>query len=67
MTYPRLSAVAEKGWTVEANIDWKSFQKRLSKQYLRYKMAGINYRTPNIGIEERKVRQPEAFNGPISE
>lgn len=67
MTYPRLSAVAEKGWTVEENIDWESFQERLSKQYLRYKMAGINYRIPDIGIEERKKRQPEAFDGPVSE
>ena len=66
MTYPRLSAVAEKGWTAEENIDWESFQERLSKQYLRYNMAGINYRIPNLGIEERKKRQPEAFDGPIA-
>ncbi len=67
MTYPRLSAVAEKGWTIEKNIDWESFQERLSKQYLRYEMEGINYRIPNLGIEERKIRQPEAFDGPITE
>lgn len=67
MTYPRLSAVAEKGWTIEENIDWESFQERLSKQYERYKMLGINYRIPKLGIEERKIRQPEAFDGPIAE
>ena len=65
--YPRLAAVAEKAWTHEHNVDWSSFQARLSKQYLRYKMAGINYRIPNLEIEERKIRQPEAFDGPISE
>lgn len=66
ITYPRLFAVAEKGWTVEDNIDWVSFQKRLSKQYERLKIQGINYRIPNLDIEERKTRQPEAFDGPIS-
>ncbi|MCM4151070.1 hypothetical protein DHD05_05640 [Arenibacter sp. N53] len=67
MAYPRLSAVAEKAWTYEDNIDWESFQERLSMQFLRYQRAGINYRIPNIGIDERKILQPEAFNGPISE
>jgi hypothetical protein len=28
-------------------------------------MAGINYRIPYLDIEERKIRQPEAFDGPI--
>ncbi|PCI34704.1 MAG: hypothetical protein COB60_05795 [Flavobacteriaceae bacterium] len=66
MIYPRLSAMAEKAWTHDVKMDWEAFQKRLSKQYVRYKMAGINYRIPNIGIEERKIRQPEAFEGPIT-
>lgn len=67
MTYPRLFAVAEKGWTYEDNIDWESFQLRLSKQYERLKMEGVNFRIPNIGIEERKIVQPEAFDGPVPE
>ena len=66
MTYPRLFAVAEKGWSSEKNIDWESFQERLSKHYERLKIQGINYRIPNIDIEERKRLQPEAFDGPIS-
>ncbi len=65
MTYPRLAAVAEKAWSYEQNIDWESFQKRMAKQYTRYKNAGINYRIPNLDIKERKIRQPEAFDGPI--
>lgn len=65
MTYPRLSAVAEKAWSNEDKLDWETFQKRLSEQFIRYKRVGINYRLPNIGIEERKTRQPEAFYGPI--
>lgn len=65
MVFPRLSAVAEKAWTYDVNMDWETFQKRLAKQYDRYKRAGINYRLPGIDIEERKKLQPEAFEGPI--
>jgi hexosaminidase len=65
MVYPRLSAIAEKAWTHEVNMDWKAFQKRLSIQYLRYKIAGFNYRIPNLEIEKRKTLQPEAFEGPV--
>ncbi|PIB38270.1 beta-N-acetylhexosaminidase [Maribacter sp. 4G9] len=67
MTYPRLFAVAEKGWTVENNINWSLFQERLTTQYARMKAKGINSRMPDITIEERKKSQPEAFEGPISE
>lgn len=67
MVYPRLAAVAEKAWTDESNLDWDSFQERLSIQYQRYGRDGINYRIPDLGIEARKVRQPEAFEGPISD
>lgn len=65
MVYPRLSAIAEKAWTHDVNMDWESFQKRLSIQYVRYKMDGINYRIPDIKNEERKTLQPEAFEGPV--
>ncbi len=67
MTYPRLAAVAEKAWTDENNLNWNSFQERLSTQYKRYNRDGVNYRIPNIGIEERKAQQPEAFEGPLSD
>ncbi|GGW29872.1 beta-N-acetylhexosaminidase [Arenibacter certesii] len=65
MTYPRLSAVAEKAWTYEDNLDWELFQERLIKQYKRYENEGINYRIPQLSLEQRKIKQPEAFNGPI--
>ena len=65
MVYPRLLAIAEKAWTHDVNMDWESFQKRLSIQYVRYKMDGINYRIPDIKNEERKTLQPEAFEGPV--
>ncbi|MCG2461262.1 beta-N-acetylhexosaminidase [Flavobacteriaceae bacterium F89] len=65
MVYPRLAGVAEKAWTQEGNLNWDSFRQRLSVQYKRYNRDSINYRIPNLGVEERKVRQPEAFLGPI--
>ncbi len=66
MTYPRLAAVAEKAWTYEENLDWELFQQRLEKQYKRYERAGINYRNPHLNMEERKEKQPEAYDGPVS-
>jgi hexosaminidase len=65
MIFPRLSAVAETAWTYYDNKDWEAFQERLTSQYKRYENAGINYRIPNMGIEERKRYQPEAFEGPL--
>lgn len=67
MTYPRLAAVAEKAWTPEDGLDWELFQERLIKQYKRYGEAGINYRIPDLDPDERRIKQPEAFDGPISE
>jgi hexosaminidase len=65
MVFPRLSAVAEKAWTNEKNMNWEGFKERLSSQYVRYEKAGINYRLPDISVEERKIKQPEAFEGQI--
>lgn len=65
MIFPRLSAFAETAWTYDENKDWVSFQDRLSTQLLRYEDDNINYRIPEIGIEERKKLQPEAFDGPL--
>jgi len=66
MMYPRLAAVAEKSWCTENNIKWDNFQTRLSEHYKRYERDGINYRIPSLPLEERKARQPEAFEGPIA-
>jgi hexosaminidase len=67
MIFPRLSAVSEIGWTFNENKDWEAFQERLSRQFLRYENDGVNYRMPDISIEERKQLQPEAFEGPLPE
>ena len=67
MTYPRLSAVAEKAWTYPHNTNWESFQARMVQQYQRFEMQGVNYRIPDLDIDERKQHQPEAFEGPTTE
>jgi len=49
MLFPRLPAVAERGWTDPTQTDWDDFERRLARQALRWEQAGINfYRTPEI-------------------
>ncbi|MEV4558101.1 family 20 glycosylhydrolase [Kitasatospora sp. NPDC049285] len=43
MSYPRLPAVAEIGWSPQATHDWTGFQQRLAAQGPRWDAAGIGY------------------------
>jgi len=43
MTFPRIAALAEVGWTAKQKRDWTDFTARMNKQYVRYDRAGINY------------------------
>lgn len=43
MTFPRLPAVAELGWSPEAKTDWSEFRERLAAQGPRWDVQGINY------------------------
>jgi hexosaminidase len=43
MTFPRIAALAEVGWTSKENRDWTGFTARMEKQFVRYERAGINY------------------------
>ncbi|MFK3983940.1 beta-N-acetylhexosaminidase [Micromonospora sp. NPDC050397] len=43
MTFPRLVAVAELGWSTEAARDWESFRLRLAAHAPRWDLAGIAY------------------------
>jgi len=43
MTFPRLAALAEVGWTAQEKRDWTDFTARMEKQYARYDGVGINY------------------------
>lgn len=49
MLFPRLPAVAERGWTVDAETGWDDFEPRLAQQALRWKQAGTDfYRAPEV-------------------
>lgn len=46
-TYPRLSALAEVGWTPQQQRAWPDFEQRLSlHHYARLQAMGINFRLP---------------------
>jgi hexosaminidase len=49
MAFPRLTAVAEIGWTPQARRSWDNFKERLARQAPRWTALGINfYRAPEI-------------------
>ncbi|MER5307712.1 family 20 glycosylhydrolase [Streptomyces sp. NPDC002773] len=43
MSFPRLPALAEVGWTPQADRDWSSFRQRLAQHGPRWTAAGIGY------------------------
>lgn len=45
MTFPRLYAIAENGWTQGKSKDWKSFTERLLYQFSRFDEQGVRYAT----------------------
>nr|MDT0662461.1 beta-N-acetylhexosaminidase [Micromonospora sp. DSM 115978] len=49
MTFPRLPAIAELGWSAESSRDWPDFRQRLAAQGARWEAAGItHHRSPEI-------------------
>ena len=53
MTFPRIAAIAEVGWTVKNARSWEDFAKRMTAQYERYRRAGINFAKSafNVGLD----------------
>lgn len=49
MSFPRLPALAEVGWTPQSARDWQDFRRRLAQQGPRWTAAGIGYH-PAPGI-----------------
>lgn len=45
--YPRLSALAEVGWSPKEKRDWKNFETRLAAQLKRFEIIGVKY-----GVDE---------------
>jgi hexosaminidase len=43
MTFPRLPAIAEIGWSPQAGLDWTSFSRRLAHQGPLWKAMGVDY------------------------
>jgi hexosaminidase len=49
MTFPRLPAIAELGWSPAAAHDWGAFRERLAAQGPRWDAMGIGYyRSPQV-------------------
>lgn len=51
MIFPRLSAMAEVGWSPASARDWADFQRRLKVQEERFDLLRINYRHDGAVIE----------------
>ena len=43
MSFPRLPAIAEIGWSPQSTHDWSAFSQRLAAQGPRWTAAGVNY------------------------
>lgn len=43
MTYPRIAAIAEIGWSAKEGKNWDDFLGRMVKQFRRYDQMGVNY------------------------
>jgi len=49
LALPRLPALAELGWTPQANRSWDSFKTRVASHAARWNLLGLNYyRSPQI-------------------
>ncbi|WP_299666631.1 family 20 glycosylhydrolase [uncultured Polaribacter sp.] len=51
MTFPRLYAIAENGWTQEKSKDWDSFTTRLLDQFKRFDAQGVRYATSAFNVK----------------
>jgi hexosaminidase len=49
MAFPRLSALAEVGWSPLARKDWADFRARLGPLLARLELMGVNFRRPRPG------------------
>jgi hexosaminidase len=52
MAFPRLTAIAELGWSTAASHNWDSYRTRLAKQGPRWTAQGVNfYRSTQVDWE----------------
>jgi hexosaminidase len=50
MSFPRVAAIAEIGWTNSKLKNWEDFKRRLDTQYKRYEITGINYSRSALNV-----------------
>ena len=50
MTFPRIAAIAEVGWSAKDARDWDDFARRMAAQYGRYRRAGIHYASSAFNV-----------------
>ncbi|QQL46028.1 beta-N-acetylhexosaminidase [Sulfuriroseicoccus oceanibius] len=55
LSLPRMSALAEVGWTPTDKRDYQDFLERMSSHYLRYQQAGYNFRLPVPSMQVRRM------------
>lgn len=55
LSYPRLLAIAELGWTHQAQRDYDDFARRLTTHYRRLDNMGCNYRVPEPVLKNVKT------------
>lgn len=48
MAFPRMVAIAEKGWNGEGRQDFADFKHRLVSQFERMRILGVTYRIPDL-------------------
>jgi hexosaminidase len=58
MTFPRIAAIAEVGWTAQEKRDWTDFTWRMDKQFERYRQAGINAAPSAYGVRFKPGLDP---------
>lgn len=51
MTFPRLYAIAENGWTMNKSKNWEDFTKRLRHQFDRLDEQGVRYATSAFNVK----------------
>ncbi|GLR17368.1 beta-N-acetylhexosaminidase [Portibacter lacus] len=58
MMFPRLTALAEIGWTETANRSWDDYKERLARHSEVWNVKGINYyKSPRIDWEQKKIEE----------
>ena len=62
MVFPRLLAMAEVGWSVQVQRDFKQFEQRLGSHYPRLSQQQIGYRIPRPqGLDQIQVQAEQAI------